>query len=209
MASTPHALTARVRYVEDEILAPLLCHWLPHGLLFAYFGENGREIYGSSHFTSFMIRMCIWNHRHHSVIRFGELGARFFQRTSNHTIQMVINESFYYNWYNDIRLSLPPERVLTLEGIDPEFWMQEIAKFIGVPPPPAGTPFPHRNKGAYWKGGAAEYFQLSPINFFLFLALIAASVLVNWLLCRTLASCLACMLRHLCGRKAAEKTKRE
>lgn len=146
------------------LLVPLLCHWLPLGMLWPSSGSREPFIEGSV--TSWFIKTCLYEDDWDSM---QSLKAKQIREDA------LANRTDYEKLHVMVRSLVPAARLLDFD-VRRHGW-PEVCEFLELPAPPADTPFPNTMSGTLIMQTAM--LRLAPDSFCIFLALCLASLVVN------------------------------
>lgn len=148
----------------------LLCHWLPHGLLWPRAGR-GRSVLASS-LTSVMIDECVMR----SSGRMARQMHRQAQSRRGLVQSMRRNETLYDAYRERIRRLVPPDRFLQFDVA--EHGWPELRAFLGGAAPAPRAPFPRARVRSICPD--AVKWTMFPMRCLTFWTLMTVSIFVNY-----------------------------
>lgn len=163
-SATRSAPLLKYEFMYMILFGLLLCDWLPYGIHWPK-ADVGRSFMNSS-MTSVLFSHCFRMGR--PAYPWG--GARQFGMT----------EELYHRSQAEARRLVPQDNFLEFDPTK-HAWA-ELGGFLGRPAPPTGTPFPRVKAG--WSMKWSTYWTLFPGLHVAFVALMVASIAVNWLMFR-------------------------
>uniref|UniRef100_A0A7S1SAD6 Uncharacterized protein n=1 Tax=Alexandrium catenella TaxID=2925 RepID=A0A7S1SAD6_ALECA len=163
------------------LVLPLLCHWLPLGLVWPSSGSREPFIEGSV--TSWFIKTCVYE---------DDLDSMQAQKAKQIREDALANREDYEKLHTMVGSLVPPARLLEFD-VRRHGW-PELCQFLGLPAPPVDLPFPKTMSGTLIMQTAM--LELAPGSFRRFVAVCLASIAANALIFSVASQLLHRMRSH-------------